>query len=77
MLKDENFGETLAKTLKEERLKRGISHEKLSEKSGVSRPAISHIESGQRNPSMKVVFKLVQAMNMTMEEFSRKMEGKS
>lgn len=68
------FAKVLIRTLKTERTARNISHEKLAEKAGISRQAIGKIESGQRNPTMQTVYKLVLAMDMTLEEFVAKME---
>lgn len=65
----EEFAKKMADTLKQERLKRGISHEQLATACGLTRPAISHIESGKRVPSIQNVYRIVTAMDMTMGEF--------
>lgn len=67
------FAKVLIRTLQAERKARGISHEKLAAKAGVSRQAIGKIESGERNPTMQTVYKLAKAMDMTLEEFVQKM----
>ena len=38
------------KRFKQIRQEKGLSHEALARRAGVTRPAISHIESGKRNP---------------------------
>ena len=68
------FSKSLIHTLRTERKARGISHEKLAEKAGISRQAVGKIESGERNPTMQTVYKIVKAMDMTLEEFVHKME---
>lgn len=70
----EKYAKKLADTLKRERLDRNLSHDQLAKMSGLTRPAISHIESGKRNPSMQNVYKLITSMGMTMEDFIQKVE---
>lgn len=60
---------------KAQRQARGWSHETLAEKSGVTRPAISHIESGRRKPSLFMALKLSDALGMKLSEIVRKAEG--
>lgn len=67
------FCQMLIDTLIRERLALGLTHEKLAQKAGISRQAIGKIESGMRNPTMLTMFKLAQAMDMSMEEFVRRM----
>lgn len=68
------FAKALIRTLQAERKARNISHETLANKAGISRQAIGKIESGERNPTMQTVYKLVKAMDMSLEEFVKKME---
>ena len=68
------FAKALIATLQSERKALGISHEKLAEKAGISRQAIGKIEAGERNPTMQTIYKLAKAMDMTLEEFVRKMQ---
>ncbi len=67
------FAKALIHTLREERKARGISHEKLAASAGISRQAVGKIESGERNPTMQTIYKLAKAMDMTLEEFVKKM----
>jgi transcriptional regulator with XRE-family HTH domain len=48
--------------LKAMRLEKKISHETLAQESGVSRAAISMIESGQRHPTMLTYFRIKLAL---------------
>lgn len=50
--------------LKQERLKRGISQEKLALKAGVSRNFISMIERGERTVTVTKLFDIAKAMDM-------------
>ena len=59
--------------IKRERKARNLSHDKLSALSGVSRQAISKIESGERNPTMLTVYKLISALDLTFDEFADKL----
>jgi transcriptional regulator with XRE-family HTH domain len=48
----QNFSIRFAAALKRRRLELGLSHETLAKASGLSRSAISMIESGQRSASL-------------------------
>ena len=52
----------------ERRKKLGLSHEKLATLAGVTRPAISFVESGKRNPTLLMCLKLAQALNCPLSE---------
>ena len=70
----DEFAKELIVALKKERTARNISHEKLAELAGISRQAVGKIEAGDRTPSIKNVFKLVRAMDMTLSDFIQKVE---
>ena len=57
------------------RLERDMSHEDLAQKSGVTRPAISHIEGGKRKPSLLMSLKLAQALGKELSEILREAEA--
>jgi DNA-binding XRE family transcriptional regulator len=67
------FQNALIDTLKQERQRVGMSHEKLSEKAGVTRQTIGKIEAGLSNPTMLTMFRIAFAMGMSLEELVRKM----
>ena len=50
------------------RLARGFSQQQLAGMAGVSRQAVSAVESGQSDPSLRVALALAQALGMTVEE---------
>ncbi len=62
--------------LKELRLDNNMSHNQLAKKSGVTRPAISHIESGKRKPSLMMSLKLAEALGKELSEIIREAENK-
>jgi len=70
------FTQQLPIVLKEERKKQNISHEKLAAISGLTRQAIGKIESGERNPQMVTIYRLVRGLGLTMEEFSKLVEAR-
>jgi len=70
------FTQQLPIVLKEQRKNRNVSHEKLAALSGLTRQAIGKIESGERNPQMVTVYRLVRGLGMTMEEFSQLVEAR-
>jgi transcriptional regulator with XRE-family HTH domain len=51
--------------LRELRMKRGLSLEKLSQKSGVSRAMLGQIELGQSAPTINVLWKVARALDVT------------
>jgi transcriptional regulator with XRE-family HTH domain len=57
---DSAFG----KTLKSRRQSINLSQEKFSLKSGLSRPYISDLEMGKKDPSLFTVFKLANALRL-------------
>ena len=57
--------------LRELRQKKGLSHETLAKKAGISRPAISHIENGKRKPSLMVCIKLANALDTTLADIMK------
>lgn len=59
---------------KELRIAKGMSHALLAKKMGVTRPAISHIESGKRKPSLLLSIKLARALGKNLSELLSKAE---
>lgn len=52
------------KRLREER---GLSQASLAEISGVPRPTIAHLESGQANPTLSVVTRVARALDVSVD----------
>ena len=57
---DSAFG----KSLKSRRLSANLSQEQLGLKSGLSRPYISELEMGKKDPSLFTIFKLANALEL-------------
>lgn len=63
------------RALREVRLKRGISQERLAHLSGLDRTYVSGIERGERNPSLTNILKLVDALDISLSELANKAKG--
>ena len=55
------------KAIAEARMKRELSQKELSVLSGIDQSERSKIESGNRNPSLKILFRLADAMDMELQ----------
>lgn len=62
--------------LKELRKEKGLSHETLAQKSQITRAAISHIENGNRKPSLLVCLKIADALEVSLAEIIERAEKK-
>lgn len=54
-------------SLKEQRRKLGLTQTELAMKSGVSRPMLSKIESGNRNATLETLMRVAHAMDKRVE----------
>jgi len=68
------FSKIVVRELQRVREKRGVSKKQLSEKSGVSRAAITMIEAGERNPSLYVMQALASALGCKLSTLIAKAE---
>ena len=57
----------LALNLKDLREARGLTQQELSDRSGVPRPTLAHLESGQGNPTLSVLIKVAAALGIGIE----------
>lgn len=71
---DHIFAKTIEQ-FKSLRLEQGVSHSRLAEKTGISRPAISHIENGKRKPSLLLSLKLAKALQTRLSVIIRTAES--
>jgi transcriptional regulator with XRE-family HTH domain len=62
------------KTLKSRRLSSNLSQEQLGLKSGLSRPYISELEMGKKDPSLFTIFKLADALKVKPSFFIEEIE---
>ncbi|CAM8349174.1 couple_hipB, transcriptional regulator, y4mF family [Candidatus Methylopumilus planktonicus] len=67
---DSAFG----KSLKSRRLSENLSQEQLGLKSGLSRPYISELEMGKKDPSLFTIFKLADALKVKPSFFINEVE---
>ena len=67
---DSAFG----KSLKSRRLSSNLSQEQLGLKSGLSRPFISELEMGKKDPSLFTIFKLADALKVKPSFFINEVE---
>ncbi len=52
--------------LREERLKRGWSQEKLAQSAGLSRTGVRHVESANFRPTLYTLLKIAEAQNLNL-----------
>jgi len=50
------------------RIERKLSHDLLAKRAGISRAAISHIESGKRSPTLLVCLKIAHALGVELSD---------
>lgn len=62
--------------LRKIRQSKEISHDSLATRIGISRPAISHIESGKRKPTLLMVLKLAYGLETDLSVILREAEKK-
>ena len=73
---ESNLATTFGQVLREIREDAGISQEYLASECGLDRTYISLIERGQRNLTLKTVFVLSEALEVTPSTVIRKIERK-
>ncbi len=56
----------LCRELVEERLRQGLSQQKLAEMADLSRTGLRHIESLETNPTLYSLLKLAKALNVSL-----------
>jgi transcriptional regulator with XRE-family HTH domain len=62
----------LAENLKRLRAQRALSQQALAEKSGVPRPTVAHLETGDANPTLAVVTKLARTLGVGLDDLVAK-----
>ncbi len=62
----------LAENLKRLRDQRGLSQQGLADKSGVPRPTVAHLETGDANPTLAVVTKLARSLGVGLDDLVTK-----
>ena len=76
LMRDDNFRKeyealqpemNIMRAMMDARIKAGMTQKDLSCKSGISQADISRLENGTRNPSLALLKRLAEAMNMTLK----------
>lgn len=67
--------EVFGKVLRELRVEKNISQEKLAEYCELDRTYISLLERGQRQPTITTIFKLAKALNLSPSALIEKVEN--
>jgi ribosome-binding protein aMBF1 (putative translation factor) len=62
----------VARQLRQERERRGLSMTALAQRSGISQPMISLLESGGRKPSLETLLRLALALEVSPDELLRR-----
>lgn len=62
--------------MKELRLKQGLSHDALAEKSGLTRQSIGMIENGRRVPSIASCLKVAKGLGLPLQKLLDMAENK-
>ena len=65
--------EEIGKRIKEIRSEKGISQEKLALKAELDRTYVAGVENGKRNPSIKSLEKIINALDTNFEYFFKDM----
>jgi ribosome-binding protein aMBF1 (putative translation factor) len=76
-IKGNTLLEAVCKTVHERREVLGISQEELAHRAGLHRTYISDIERGARNPSLKTLSRLADALEISTSDLIRLGESKS
>lgn len=63
----------LATNLRKLRESRGWSQQQLADNSGVPRPTVAHLESGDGNPTLSVLVRIATALGVSLEHLVRRM----
>lgn len=71
---EQELREILAYNIKVERIKRGLTQEMLAEISEISTKHITKIERARVTPSIFLIYKIANAMNITIDKLVTKQE---
>ena len=64
------YGNGLAEKIRAERKKKGYSQQHLALRASVSKRELGRIERGDANPSIDTIFKLTEALGITLAELT-------
>ena len=66
---------SVARLLKEEREKHGLSMTVLAERAGLSQQMVSYVERGMRNPGLDTLIRLTDAMEVDLAELIKQAQA--
>lgn len=69
IMKMSKIEQLLGDQLKKSRVKKGLTQEQLAELSGLHRTYIGSVERGERNITVKNLYKILLAMNCSLRDF--------
>ena len=67
-MNDKQIKQNIASNIRQYRAKKKISKEKVSELTGISQQHISNIENEQVNPSIELLLKIADALDVTLND---------
>ncbi len=76
MPKDVGLERLFGQVLRELRTERGLSQEELGFEADYHRTYISQLERGQKNPSLKAIFRLAEALGIRPSEIIQRIESR-
>ena len=76
MPRDVGLERLFGRILQKLRTERGLSQEKLGFESNYHRTYISQLERGQKNPSLKAIFRLARVLGIRPSEMIQKIESR-
>jgi transcriptional regulator with XRE-family HTH domain len=62
----------VARLLRAERLKRNLSLKQLAERAGLSRQMVSYVEQEKRNPSLDVLLRITEVLEINLDALLRR-----
>ncbi len=77
MPRDVGLERLFGQILRELRTERGLSQEELGFESNYHRTYISQLERGQKNPSLRAVFRLAKVLGIRPSEMIRRIESQA
>ena len=67
--------ETIAKLVKDARIRAGLTQEQLSARTRVTQSAISRVETGREQPTLATLRRLTRALDVSAAEVVAALEG--
>lgn len=64
----DNISSNIANNLRGLRIGRSWSQDQLAQASGVPRPTLSYLESGEANPTIQVLLRLAQSLQVSLQD---------